>query len=76
MRYGIYKLEVIHAAIQMAKEEGVFVSLDLASFEVWLYEFLCMWLKEGLPFGFLHCDKQNEIITKMLMKKKEGNGAS
>ncbi|KAL6331824.1 hypothetical protein AAG906_020168 [Vitis piasezkii] len=30
MRYGIYNLEVIHAAIQMAKEEGVFVSLDLA----------------------------------------------
>ncbi|RVW15815.1 Zinc finger BED domain-containing protein RICESLEEPER 2 [Vitis vinifera] len=34
MRYGIYNLEVIHAAIQMAKEEGVFVSLDLASFEM------------------------------------------
>uniref|UniRef100_F6HFX5 Protein kinase domain-containing protein n=1 Tax=Vitis vinifera TaxID=29760 RepID=F6HFX5_VITVI len=34
MRYGIYNLEVIHAAIQMAKEEGIFVSLDLASFEI------------------------------------------
>ncbi|RVW56890.1 hypothetical protein CK203_078563 [Vitis vinifera] len=34
MRYGIYNLEVIHAVIQMAKEEGVFVSLDLASFEM------------------------------------------
>ncbi|KAL6340614.1 hypothetical protein AAG906_010522 [Vitis piasezkii] len=33
-RYGIYNLEVIHAAVQMAKQEGVFVSLDLASFEV------------------------------------------
>ncbi|RVX15083.1 Adenosine kinase [Vitis vinifera] len=33
MRYGIYNLEVIHAAIRMAKQEGVFVSLDLASFE-------------------------------------------
>ncbi|XP_002281978.2 uncharacterized protein LOC100252232 isoform X1 [Vitis vinifera] len=34
MRYGIYNLEVIHAAIRMAKQEGVFVSLDLASFEM------------------------------------------
>ncbi|WJZ95275.1 hypothetical protein VitviT2T_014056 [Vitis vinifera] len=34
MRYGIYNLEVIHAVIRMAKQEGVFVSLDLASFEV------------------------------------------
>ncbi|KAL6333401.1 hypothetical protein AAG906_028586 [Vitis piasezkii] len=34
MRYGIYNLEVIHAAIRMAKQEDVFVSLDLASFEV------------------------------------------
>ncbi|KAL6335038.1 hypothetical protein AAG906_025826 [Vitis piasezkii] len=34
MRYGIYNLEVIHAAIRMAKQKGVFVSLDLASFEV------------------------------------------
>ncbi|WJZ89198.1 hypothetical protein VitviT2T_008430 [Vitis vinifera] len=34
MRYGIYNLEVIHAVIQMAKEEGIFVSLDLTSFEL------------------------------------------
>ncbi|RVW95527.1 hypothetical protein CK203_039147 [Vitis vinifera] len=34
MRYGIYNLEVIHAAVRMAKQEGIFVSLDLANFEV------------------------------------------
>ncbi|XP_057975732.1 uncharacterized protein LOC131163047 [Malania oleifera] len=34
LRYGIFNLEVIHAAIRIAKEEGVFVSLDLASFEM------------------------------------------
>ncbi|KAF8405251.1 hypothetical protein HHK36_010152 [Tetracentron sinense] len=34
LRYGIYNLEIIHAAIRIAKEEGVSVSLDLASFEM------------------------------------------
>lgn len=34
LRYAVLNLEVIRAAIQIAKQEGVFVSLDLASFEV------------------------------------------
>uniref|UniRef100_A0A2C9TZV3 Carbohydrate kinase PfkB domain-containing protein n=1 Tax=Manihot esculenta TaxID=3983 RepID=A0A2C9TZV3_MANES len=34
MRYGIFNIEVIQAAIKIAKQEGVCVSLDLASFEM------------------------------------------
>uniref|UniRef100_A0A5B7A6H6 Putative pfkB-type carbohydrate kinase family protein n=1 Tax=Davidia involucrata TaxID=16924 RepID=A0A5B7A6H6_DAVIN len=34
MRYAIFNLEVIHAAIRIAKQEGLFISLDLASFEM------------------------------------------
>lgn len=34
MRYGVFHLEVIQAAIRIAKQEGLLVSLDLASFEV------------------------------------------
>lgn len=34
MRYSIFNIEVIEAAVKMAKQEKVFVSLDLASFEV------------------------------------------
>ncbi|KAB1220661.1 hypothetical protein CJ030_MR3G009389 [Morella rubra] len=34
LRYAIFNLEVIQAAINMAKQEGLFVSLDLASFEM------------------------------------------
>ncbi|GMP31795.1 hypothetical protein CsSME_00005867 [Camellia sinensis var. sinensis] len=34
LRYGIYNLDIIHAAIRIAKQERVSVSLDLASFEM------------------------------------------
>lgn len=34
VRYAIFNIEVIQAAIKIAKQEGVSVSLDLASFEV------------------------------------------
>ncbi|KAF5468512.1 hypothetical protein F2P56_012660 [Juglans regia] len=34
LRYAIFNLEVILAAIKIAKQEGLFVSLDLASFEM------------------------------------------
>ncbi|GER26545.1 pfkB-like carbohydrate kinase family protein [Striga asiatica] len=34
LRYAIFNIEVIQAAIKIAKQEGVFVSLDLASFEM------------------------------------------
>ena len=35
LRYGIFNVEVIQAAIKIAKQEGLSVSLDLASFEVY-----------------------------------------
>ncbi|KAL0017134.1 hypothetical protein SO802_004203 [Lithocarpus litseifolius] len=34
LRYGIFNVEVIQAAIKIAKQEGLFVSMDLASFEM------------------------------------------
>ncbi|KAB2030979.1 hypothetical protein ERO13_D05G260400v2 [Gossypium hirsutum] len=34
MRYGIFNLEVTQAAIRFAKQEGLSVSIDLASFEM------------------------------------------
>lgn len=41
MRYGIFNIEVIQAAIKVAKQEGLLVSLDLASFEVQVFLFQC-----------------------------------
>jgi len=35
LRFGIFNVEVIQAAIKIAKQEGLFVSMDLASFEVY-----------------------------------------
>ena len=35
LRFGIFNLEVIQAAIKIAKQEGLLVSMDLASFEVY-----------------------------------------
>lgn len=34
LRFGMFNLEVIQAAIRIAKQEGVSISMDLASFEV------------------------------------------
>ncbi|KAF9686805.1 hypothetical protein SADUNF_Sadunf02G0028000 [Salix dunnii] len=34
LRFAVFNLEVIQAAIRTAKQEGLFVSLDLASFEM------------------------------------------
>lgn len=34
LRFGIFNVEVIQAAIKIAKQEGLFVSMDLASFEM------------------------------------------
>jgi len=36
LRYAILNLEVIQEAILLAKQEGLLVSLDLASFEVFI----------------------------------------
>jgi len=41
LRYGIINIEVIQAAIQVAKQEGLLVSLDLASFEVQVSGLVC-----------------------------------
>lgn len=35
LRFGMFNLEVIQAAIRIAKQEGLSVSMDLASFEVY-----------------------------------------
>ncbi|XP_047325749.1 uncharacterized sugar kinase slr0537 [Impatiens glandulifera] len=34
IRYAIANLDIIHSAIRIAKQEGLFISLDLASFEM------------------------------------------
>ncbi|XP_068637328.1 uncharacterized protein [Aristolochia californica] len=34
MRFGFYHLDLIHMAIRLAKQEGLLVSMDLASFEM------------------------------------------
>lgn len=36
LRYAFLNLDQINTAIRIAKQEGVFVSMDLASFEVCL----------------------------------------
>ena len=35
LRFAIFNVEVIQAAIKIAKQEGLLVSMDLASFEVY-----------------------------------------
>lgn len=54
MRYGIINLEVIQAAIKFAKQEGLLVSLDLASFEVQVFLFQCFpsYIISVLPLTF------------------------
>lgn len=54
VRYSIYNIEVINAAIQIAKQEGLLISLDLASFEVKTKKkstiFLCCEYKQIMYF--------------------------
>ena len=54
VRYAIANMEIIHAAIRIAKQEGVLVSLDLASFEVTISLHACSMylLKRALHFVF------------------------
>lgn len=49
MRFGIFNIEVIRSAVQIAKQEGVLVSLDLASFEVQLW--ICLGLYVSVRIG-------------------------
>lgn len=51
MRYAISNLEIMHAAVQIAKQEGLLISLDLASFEVIIYVKACS-VHMALHFGY------------------------
>ncbi|GMH16197.1 hypothetical protein Nepgr_018038 [Nepenthes gracilis] len=65
LRYAVLNLLVIHAAIQIAKQEGVFVSLDLASFEMVrnFKEPLMQLLKSGdIDLCFANEDEATELL--------------
>ncbi|KAJ4842087.1 hypothetical protein Tsubulata_009440 [Turnera subulata] len=47
LRYAIFNLEVIRAGVRIAKQEGLFVSLDLASFEVLVFCLLLIFLSQN-----------------------------
>lgn len=47
LRFAIIAFDLIKEAIQIAKQEGVFVSLDLASFEVLIFLFFCIPYQEN-----------------------------
>uniref|UniRef100_A0A2P2JST0 Carbohydrate kinase PfkB domain-containing protein n=3 Tax=Rhizophora mucronata TaxID=61149 RepID=A0A2P2JST0_RHIMU len=65
LRYAIFNLEVIQAAIRIAKQEGVLVSLDLASFEM-VRNFrlnLLQLLKSGnIDLCFANEDEAKELL--------------
>ncbi|KAG6585583.1 hypothetical protein SDJN02_17183, partial [Cucurbita argyrosperma subsp. argyrosperma] len=65
MRYSIFNMEVIEAAVKMAKQEKVFVSLDLASFEM-VRDFrspLLQLLESGdIDLCFANEDEAKELI--------------
>lgn len=66
LRYSIYNIEVIHAAIQIAKQEGLFVSLDLASFEmVRKYKLPLLQLLESgnIDLCFANEDEAAELLS-------------
>ncbi|KAL8216115.1 hypothetical protein R6Q57_022952 [Mikania cordata] len=66
MRYSIYNLEVINAAIKIAKQEGVLISLDLASFEMVrkFREPLLQLLKSGnIDLCFANEDEAAELLS-------------
>ncbi|KAL1539535.1 hypothetical protein AAHA92_24002 [Salvia divinorum] len=66
MRYGIFNIEVIQAAIKIAKQEGVSVSLDLASFEmVRKFRLPLLQLLEsgGIDLCFANEDEAAELLS-------------
>ncbi|KAG6438012.1 hypothetical protein SASPL_102945 [Salvia splendens] len=66
MRYGIFNIEVIQAAIRIAKQEGVLVSLDLASFEmVRKFRLPLLQLLEsgGVDLCFANEDEAAELLS-------------
>ncbi|XP_042018425.1 uncharacterized sugar kinase slr0537-like isoform X2 [Salvia splendens] len=66
MRYGIFNIEVIQEAIRIAKQEGVLVSLDLASFEmVRKFRLPLLQLLEsgGVDLCFANEDEAAELLS-------------
>lgn len=72
MRYGIINLEVIQAAIRFAKQEGVFVSLDLASFE--MVRNFKLPLLELLESGDIDLCFANEDEASELLRGQQNDG--
>ncbi|XP_028100203.1 uncharacterized protein LOC114299627 isoform X3 [Camellia sinensis] len=72
LRYGIYNLDIIHAAVRIAKQEGVSVSLDLASFEM-VRDFrapLLKLLESGdVDLCFANEDEATEVVSDLFLKE-------
>ncbi|XP_021831584.1 uncharacterized protein LOC110771570 isoform X1 [Prunus avium] len=65
LRYGIIHLEVIQAAILIAKQEGLFVSMDLASFEMvrnFRSPLLQLLESGGIDLCFANEDEATELL--------------
>ncbi|BFG17775.1 hypothetical protein CerSpe_040480 [Prunus speciosa] len=65
LRYGIINLEVIQAAILIAKQEGLFVSMDLASFEMvrnFRSPLLQLLESGGIDLCFANEDEATELL--------------
>ncbi|KAI5353845.1 hypothetical protein L3X38_006739 [Prunus dulcis] len=65
LRYGIINLEVIQAAIRIAKQEGLFVSMDLASFEMvrnFRSPLLQLLESGGIDLCFANEDEATELL--------------
>lgn len=72
MRYSIFNLEIIQAAVKMAKQERVFVSLDLASFEV--HSLTTSDLSFVLMMKLLYCFKEVLKSSSHLDVLTDGSG--
>ena len=76
LRYSKFNLEVIQAAIRIAKQESLFVSLDLASFEVSLsFSFSLDPIVALSCFQMIWLHQKKKQTTKQpITKQKEGVG--
>ncbi|CAA6665243.1 unnamed protein product [Spirodela intermedia] len=77
VRYNSYNLESIHAAIRLGKQEGVSISMDLASFEM-VRDFrtpLLSLLEGGLiDLCFANEDEAREVTSLSLSRHGDLNG--
>lgn len=62
MRFAAINFELIHAAVKIAKRDGLLVSLDLASFEVYTLKKIIIVL-----LMFPHPSSQPDVIPSALM---------